>query len=263
MLKEQLLAEAQNIDSASVQLDSIFESVELSDEVKANFTAVFEQAVKNGAVKLAESHISQIAEKSDLLVAEQVQARTTEIETKLYEDVDTYFSAIADEWLKENKVAVSRDIKVDLFESLFTGIKELVVTHNVILPESQVDVVAELEDELTENQAENKRLFETNANLNKEISDMKRTACINEKTKDLTETQKEKVSELIEGLSYSDKFDSKLSAIVEMVSATKKEKETVNENNQTKDDNFQPSKDNIVNENSNMSKYVQAAKRLS
>ncbi|UQJ95005.1 prohead core pprotein [Klebsiella phage CPRSA] len=54
MLKEQLLAEAQNLDTP-VELDSIFESVELSDDVKATFTTVFEQAVKAGAAKLAES----------------------------------------------------------------------------------------------------------------------------------------------------------------------------------------------------------------
>ena len=35
MLKEQLIEEAQTID-ASVELDSVFESVELSDDVKEN-----------------------------------------------------------------------------------------------------------------------------------------------------------------------------------------------------------------------------------
>ncbi|MBQ0740522.1 hypothetical protein J9332_40220, partial [Aquimarina celericrescens] len=59
MLKEQLLAEAQNLDTP-VELDSIFESVELSDDVKATFTTVFEQAGKAGAARLAESHITQI-----------------------------------------------------------------------------------------------------------------------------------------------------------------------------------------------------------
>ena len=87
MLKEQLLAEAQNLDTP-VELDSIFESVELSDDVKATFTTVFEQAVKAGAAKLAESHITQIAERSDELVEAQVTERAAEIETKLYEDAD-------------------------------------------------------------------------------------------------------------------------------------------------------------------------------
>ena len=55
MLKEQLLKEAENI-SATVELDSIFESVNLPDEVKAQFGTVFEMAVKKQAVALAESH---------------------------------------------------------------------------------------------------------------------------------------------------------------------------------------------------------------
>lgn len=259
MLKEQLLAEVQNLETV-IELDSIFESVQLSDEVKANFVTVFEQAVKNGAVKLAESHINQIADKSDELVNEQVKLQTEAIETKMYEDANTYFDHVASEWLKENKEAVSRNIKVELFESFFTGIKELIVDHNVILPEAQVDVVAELEEEVNEQMAEVKRLFESNTNLTKEVSDMKRTACITEKTLNLTETQKEKVSELIEGLTYTDKFESKLTAIVEMVS-TKKETEEKDEKNpkETKGDDF---KAVVEKEESPMGKYVQAAKRL-
>ncbi|UJB55345.1 prohead assembly (scaffolding) protein [Enterobacter phage vB_EcRAM-01] len=264
MLKEQLLAEAQNLDTP-VELDSIFESVELSDDAKANFTTVFEQAVKAGALKLAESHITQIAERSDELVEAQVAEKTGEIENKLYEDANKYFDHIAQEWLSENKEAVSRDIKADLFESLVMGMKELFVEHNVVIPEAQVDVVAELEDELTENQQEVKRLFEANQAQAKEIANMKRDTIVSEKTKDLTESQVEKVQNLIEGLEYSDKFESKLTAIVEMV-ATKAEKtveESANTQTTTKDD-FVPVNENTPPaEKSKINKYVEAAKRLS
>lgn len=263
MLKEQLLAEVQTIELPAVELDSIFESVDLSDEVKANFTTVFEQAVKSGAVKLAESHINQIAEKADLMVEEKVQARTLEIEEKLYEDTDKYFGHIAEEWLHENKESVSRDIKADLFESLVVGLKEVFIEHNVIIPEKQVDVVAELEEELVEHQAEIKKLFESNQEQAKQIADMKRTACIAEKTVGLTESQIEKVQNLIEGLPYSDKFETKLVAIVEMVS-TKKEKDGEGEKKttETKDD-FKPVTENVPeNKKSPMDKYVQAAKAL-
>lgn len=72
------------------------------------------------------------------------------------------------------------------------GLKEVLVEHNVVIPEEQVDVVAELEDELTENQQEVKTLFEANQELTKEISEMKRNAVVSEKTKGLTESQVEK-----------------------------------------------------------------------
>lgn len=262
MLKEQLLAEAQELDSA-VELDSIFESVQLSDEVKATFATVFEQAVKNGAVKLAESHITQISERADALVEAQVEERAAAIEGKLYEDANKYFEHIAEEWLTQNKEAVTRDIKADLFESLVMGMKELFVEHNVVIPEAQVDIVAELEEELDENVAEVKRLFEVNQGLTGTISGMKREQAIAEATKDLTETQVEKVNSLIEGLQYSDKFEAKLGAIVEMV-ATKPDAKPVNETaSQTKDDFVAPVNEETKKPVSGSSKYVQAAQRLS
>lgn len=263
MLKEQLLAEAQNLDTA-VELDSIFESVELSDEVKANFSTVFEQAVKTNAVKLAESHIAQISERADELVESKVTERATEIETQLYEDANKYFDHIAQEWLTENKEAVTRDIKADLFESLLVGMKDLFNDHNVVIPESQVDIVAELEEELSENEQEVKRLFEANIEKDSVISNMKRETCLNENVKDLTESQVEKVHSLIEGLSYSDKFESKLKAIVEMVATTNKEAGVVDESakpSTTKDD-FVPVQEAKKPE-SGSSKYVHAAQRLS
>ncbi|QDH49198.1 prohead core protein [Pantoea phage Phynn] len=260
MLKEQLLAEAQELDSA-VELDSILESVQLSDEVKSNFTTVFEQAVKAGAVKLAESHINQISERADELVEAQVEQRSTEIENRLYEDANKYFDHIAEEWLKENKEAVTRDIKADLFESMIMGMKELFVEHNVIVPEDQVDVVEELEDELAENQAEVSRLFESNQALTGTINSMKRESAIAEATKNLSETQIEKVTSLIEGLQYSDKFESKLGAIVEMV-AIKPEVTPVQEQKVPTKDDFVPIQEQKQ-PVSDSSKYVHAAKRLS
>jgi len=261
MLKEQLLAEVQNIELPAVELDSIFESVDLSEEVKASFTTVFEQAVKTSAVKLAESHINLIAEKADTLLEEKVQARTLEIEEKLYEDTDKYFGHIADEWLKENKEAVSRDIKADLFESLVADLKTVFIDHNVVIPEAQVDVVAELEDELVEHQGEVKKLFEENQSYKKEIADMKRTACIAEKTVGLTESQVEKVYSLIEGLTYSDKFETKLTQIVEMVAVKKENSDEKKTPEVTKDD-FKPVNENVPAKKSEMNKYVQAAKAL-
>lgn len=262
MLKDELLTEASNLDIA-VELDSIFESVELSDEVKANFATVFEQSVKTSAVKLAESRINAIAEKSDSLVEEKVTARTVEIENKLYEDTNTYFDHIAEEWLKENKEAVSKSIKSDLFESLVVGMKELFIDHNILIPEEQVDVVAELETELNENVEEVSRLLNTNKEKDKVINEMKRARSLEVNTKELTESQLEKVNSLIEGLEYSDAFDTKLVAIVEMVSAVKPETkvENINENKQTQDNFNQPEKQPTGSENL-MSKYTQAAIRL-
>ncbi|ENR9336268.1 prohead core protein [Shigella sonnei] len=234
MLKEQLIAEAQKID-ASVALDSIFESVNISPEAKETFGTVFEATVKQHAVKLAESHIAKIAEKAEEEVEKNKEEAEEKAEKKIAEQASKFLDHLAKEWLTENKLAVDKGIKAELFESMLGGLKELFVEHNVVVPEESVDVVAEMEEELQEHKEESARLFEELNKRDAYINYVQREAALSESTKDLTESQKEKVSALVEGMDYSDAFSSKLSAIVEMVKKSNKDESTITESINTPD----------------------------
>lgn len=214
-IKEQLLKEAKDIE-VSVELDSIFESVNLSEEMQQNFNTVFEQTVKAKAVELAEAHILYIAEAADNKVEELVESRVAEVESKLTDIADKMFEHVAAEWLKENQLQVERSIKANLFESMFTAIKTAVLEHDVVIPESSIDVVAELEEDLQEHQDENKNLFNQLTESQSELNALKRKVAVNEATVDLTESQQEQVGRLIEGLDWSSDFEGKLSSIVAM-----------------------------------------------
>lgn len=234
MLKEQLIAEAQKID-ASVALDSIFESVNISPEAKETFGTVFEATVKQHAVKLAESHIAKIAEKAEEEVEKNKEEAEEKAEKKIAEQASKFLDHLAKEWLTENKLAVDKGIKAELFESMLGGLKELFVEHNVVVPEESVDVVAEMEEELQEHKEESARLFEELNKRDAYINYVQREVALSESTKDLTESQKEKVSALVEGMDYSDAFSSKLSAIVEMVKKSNKDESTITESINTLD----------------------------
>ncbi|URY15761.1 prohead assembly (scaffolding) protein [Shigella phage ESH35] len=234
MLKEQLIAEAQKID-ASVALDSIFESVNISPEAKETFGTVFEATVKQHAVKLAESHIAKIAEKAEEEVEKNKEEAEEKAEKKIAEQASKFIDHLAKEWLAENKLAVDKGIKAELFESMLGGLKELFVEHNVVIPEESVDVVAEMEEELQEHKEESARLFEELNKRDAYINYVQREVALSESTKDLTESQKEKVSALVEGMDYSDAFSSKLSAIVEMVKKSNKDESTITESINTPD----------------------------
>ena len=234
MLKEQLIAEAQKID-ASVALDSIFESVNISPEAKETFGTVFEATVKQHAVKLAESHIAKIAEKAEEEVEKNNEEAEEKAEKKIAEQASKFLDHLAKEWLTENKLAVDKGIKAELFESMLGGLKELFVEHNVVVPEESVDVVAEMEEELQEHKEESARLFEELNKRDAYINYVQREVALSESTKDLTESQKEKVSALVEGMDYSDAFSSKLSAIVEMVKKSNKDESTITESINTPD----------------------------
>ncbi|UEN68719.1 prohead assembly (scaffolding) protein [Escherichia phage MLP2] len=234
MLKEQLIAEAQKID-ASVALDSIFESVNISPEAKETFGTVFEATVKQHAVKLAESHIAKIAEKAEEEVEKNKEEAEEKAEKKIAEQASKFLDHLAKEWLTENKLAVDKGIKAELFESMLGGLKELFVEHNVVVPEESVDIVAEMEEELQEHKEESARLFEELNKRDAYINYVQREVALSESTKDLTESQKEKVSALVEGMDYSDAFSSKLSAIVEMVKKSNKDESTITESINTPD----------------------------
>jgi NADH dehydrogenase/NADH:ubiquinone oxidoreductase subunit G len=216
MLKEQLMTEAQNID-VSVALDSIFESVNISPEARETFGTVFEATVKQQAIKLAESHIETIAEKAEEKVAKAKEEAEEKAEKDIQESVARFLDHLGKEWLAENKLAVDRGIKADLFESVMGGMKELFVEHNVVIPEEAVDVVAEMEEELAEQKQETARLFEEVTKRDAYINYVQRETVLGEATRELTESQKEKVSSLVEGMEYSDSFPAKLDAIVNMV----------------------------------------------
>ncbi|AZV00940.1 head scaffolding protein [Escherichia phage vB_EcoM_005] len=190
MLKEQLIAEAQNID-ASVALDSIFESVNISPEAKETFGTVFEATVKQHAVKLAESHIAKIAEKAEEEVEKNKEEAEEKADKKIQEAAGRFLDHVAKEWMAENQLAVDKGIKAELFESMLMGMKELFVEHNVVVPEEAVDVVAEMEEELQEQKDETARLFEEVGKRDAYINYVQREVAVTEATKDLTETDVE------------------------------------------------------------------------
>jgi hypothetical protein len=210
-IKQKLLEAAKSM-TVAVELDSIFESAQLSPEVKTQFQMVFETAVKSQAIKLAETHINEIAEQSNALVETQVQGEIAELQ----ETLNKYLDHVAKHWLEENTLAVDNSIKVAMFESMMVGLKELFVENNVTVPEESVDVVAELEAEIAESREELNASLNENAELAKSINVLKRDAIVESSIASLAESQKEKVKDLVEGLEFNELFGNKLSAIVEM-----------------------------------------------
>lgn len=265
MLKEQLLAESKTIDT-EIKLDNIFESVDLTESVKEQFQTVFETSVKKHALALAESHINDIAEKAEEKVEEEVEKKTKEKEEKLKETCDKFFEHLATEWLTKNEVPIEKGIKADLFESMFTNLKTIFVEHNVILPEQSVDIVAELEDELQESKDTASSLFTQLQESKSQTVELKRTMMTEKAVADLTESQKEKVSNLIEGVEFDDRYEEKLNAMVEMAKTKTAEKPIVENAGMTQLDeglNYQagakPAEKPVVSKNPMMDRYVAAS----
>lgn len=129
----------------SEEMNEIFGGEELTEEFKEKITTLFEAAV---SAKVA-VELTEMEEKFNT----QLEEQSTQIAEELTDQVDKYLSYVAEEWVKENELAIEKSIRTQLAENFIIGLKELFDSHHINIPEDKVDVVEALtlkHDELVE-----------------------------------------------------------------------------------------------------------------
>ena len=181
----------------------------LSEEFKDKAATIFETAVK-----------TRIKEQTQILEAQYKDKLSTETETvkeAMVEKVDSYLNYVVEEWMKENELAVERGIRTEIAEDFITGLKDLFKEHYIDVPEEKYNVL----DDLT---SQNKKLEEKlndqiskTVDLTKKVSDADKAKAIDEVSKDLADTEKEKFEKMAENIEYdsAEKFKEKLETVKE------------------------------------------------
>jgi hypothetical protein len=233
--------------------ESIFEDEDLSEEFKTKAEAVFEAAV----------HEKVLAEKATL--EEQYQTELEEAKEQfaeeLVEKVDGYLDYVVEKWMQENEVQIESSIKVEVAESLLDSLKGLVEDHNLDVSDEQVDAVAELENRLEEQENKYNETIETLVALKEEKESLEREIALAEISEDLTDTEADKLSTLVEGISFEnlEDYKSKVEAIKESYfteSVTSENDDTEYLEEETEESDSAKSLDE------NVTRYAQALSRL-
>lgn len=193
----------------------VFGDEDLSEEFMERAETVFTAAV-NARVAV---EVARIQEESEAGLDEAKK----DLEEEMVGKVDQYTTYVAEQWLKENEVAVESSIKVELAESLLGGLKDLIETHNIAVDDEKVDLVSEAQKAAEEVEA---RLDEeTNARLNleKEIEELRKERSIQQAGDTLSVVQQEKLQSMAEGIEYDslEDFTKKLDVIKETYFASK------------------------------------------
>jgi hypothetical protein len=190
-------------------VEEMFAGSDLSEDFKEKATVVFEAAVH---VKLTEE-VARLEEEFEAKLDEQVDIVVSE----LTEKVDTYLDYVVENWMEENKVAIDRGIRAEIAESFINGLRDLFVEHNINVPEDEINVVADMAEQLeaTENQL-NDAINEA-IELRAQLEDSTVEKMVESYSKGLTETQAEKLYTLAEGIEFSDveEFEKKLKIVKE------------------------------------------------
>jgi len=135
----------------------------------------------------------------------------------LTERVDAYLEYVADEWLKENAIAVDRGLRAEFTESFLVNLKSLFEDHYVSIPEEKYDVLENMVEKLDEMETKLNEQIENNIALNKRLAESVTDVILGEVSEGLALSQKEKLASLAENVEFDgeDNFREKLVTIRE------------------------------------------------
>ena len=180
-------------------LEAISEALELSEENVDKARTIFKAAVS--------SKVSEIKEQLDNEYSNNLKTSVEKVKGDLAEAVDKYLSYCAEEWTKENELAIERGLRSEMTDNFIEGLKTLFVEHYVEVPEDKYDVIDELANRLDEMEEKLDGEVHKNMEIVEENESLKRQNVVREACVDLSESQKEKMISLSEGVDYKDSED--------------------------------------------------------
>lgn len=235
----------------SQDLDALIESeATLSEEFKAKTAVIFEAAIK--------SKLSEEIDRLEESYANELEEELSATKADLVEKVDSYLNYVVEGWMEENKLAVQSGLRTEIAEKFMTSLKDLFTESYIEVPESKVDLVDELAEEVEELEEALNNSMQKAIQVSEELEIMKRSEVIREASKDLAETQVEKLAKLVEDIDFEDTetFAEKVKVVKE--SYFKKETvESVIEETTEDDDG------NLMESSTSMAQYISAIRKSS
>ena len=200
----------------SDDIDALVGGEDLSEEFKNKAKVVFEAAVS--------AKVSEIKEELESQKRDEIVEASNEIKEELVNKVDSFLGYVAEEWVKDNELAIERGLKSELTENFIQGLKALFEDHYVEVPDDKLDVVDELASKIEEVEAKLNEEVSKNIDLTQERDTLVRDKVVNEVSKDLTESEIEKLTGLIEDLNQDEDFENNVKTIKESYFSDSKEK---------------------------------------
>jgi hypothetical protein len=191
-------------------LDALVDSeATLSESFREKAGVIFEAAF---AAKVAEE-VERLEEQYE----EKLSEETTAIKEDLVEKVDGYLNYVVEQWMQDNQIAIEAGLRTEIAEGFMTALKDVFVEHYIEVPESQVNIVDELAEQVDGLQEQLGKVTEDNIALTESVQTLKREAVIAEASEGLTVAQAEKLAKLSENVDFDseESFAKKVATIKE------------------------------------------------
>ena len=203
--QEESVKESAAVESSLVEIEidddlsKISESLELSEENAEKARTIFKAAI-NSKVEEAKAELEEHYQS-------ELKTQVETVKEELTSSVDKYLTYCAEEWTKENELAIERGLRSEMTENFIQGLKTLFVEHYVEVPEDKYDVMDELANRLDEMESKLDAEVSKNMEINEELGSLKRQNVVTKACEDLSESQKEKMISLSNGVDFTDQAD--------------------------------------------------------
>lgn len=185
----------------------------LSEDFKEKAQVIFEAAVND---KVRQVVARKSAELNERFESELVRETETILED-VVEKVDSYLDYVVSNWMEENKLAIESGIRNEIAESFMTSLKGVFDDHYIEVPESKVDVVEEMTEEVASLRSQINTLMEKNIDLNESVKEQAKAILVSEHSRNMSMTQAHKLASLVEDVEFVNEADfvSKLETLKE------------------------------------------------
>ena len=187
----------------------VAEEATLSDEFKQKAEIIFEAAIQS---KLTDE-IDRLEEKYN----EELEAEIQSTKSDLVEKVDNYLNYVVENWMEENKLAIQNGLRTEIAEDFMNKLKDLFTESYIEVPEGKTDMVEELADTVDDLETKLNKATDDAISMAEELENFRRDAVIREASKDLADTQVEKLTKLVDNIDYEDQetFAQKVATVKE------------------------------------------------
>ena len=237
---------------------------------------IFEKAVEEKVSTLLEKEVN---EKAKLI--SQFEAEKEELAQNLVEELEKYSINVIRDFLQEKKEEIEEAKRYKRAAEVLNIIEKTLKAYKFDVELNESEKIKELQNELNEYKNKVESLVSENEELKAELDKMKKEMIFENKTKELAETDKEKVRALVgDAFLYPiDEFQMKLNKVVEMVVNEEensekdfevikenykfiKEEFEANENDEVSKEKIEEKNNEIINTNEPIFEIVNIAAKL-
>jgi len=187
----------------------IKEEATLSEGFRGKAQAIFEAVLT--------SKLSQEIDRLESEYAQNLEEEVSDVQNQLVEKVDSYLNYVVENWMKENEVAVQNGLRTEIAEDFMTSLQSVFKEHYIEVPEGKVDLVDELNEQVTELEETLNKTTEDNIKLHTAVQEFEKKEVVREQSSGLAETEAEKLASLVEDIEFDNKesFEMKVKTVKE------------------------------------------------